>query len=83
MIEPDQKAFISLYPNPTRANFSILIPADEQLLAVRILDVQGREMYRREAVAKPFHFSPEIPEGLYLVEIETTQSYEVIRLIIH
>ncbi|MEM9023666.1 MAG: T9SS type A sorting domain-containing protein, partial [Bacteroidota bacterium] len=80
--EQDRETAMVLYPNPTSGNFSMRIPAQEQLRSLRIVDLQGRVVYQHMGQAQAAGFSPNLPAGSYLVEVQTTRSQAMLRLLV-
>ena len=68
-----QGAFkLSLTPNPSRNEFSLIVHSDnQQAIQLRVLDVNGKSLY--EIKGKPeqsFRFGGSLLSGVYLVEVK-------------
>jgi CubicO group peptidase (beta-lactamase class C family) len=70
---------ISVYPNPGNQQIRLHIPENEQLIQVIVRDIQGRElMLIRKADDL---MSLELPEGMYILEVETDKQRSFINYI--
>jgi len=66
---------ISLYPNPSTGNLTIDFHGKETTAEIRLLNLQGSEMYRascHQQLAKKINIS-KLPRGMYLVLIKTPE----------
>jgi hypothetical protein len=73
---------VKLYPNPCTMSFSLELPPSMVGCHIRLLDVAGREV-----VPSTGYFSGEfdvsgLPRGLYLLEIHSKTSMQVIKLVL-
>jgi PKD repeat protein len=74
---------ITVYPNPTTGKLSIL-SKNHQITALRVLDATGREVRTTEALKTKSHsFNIDyLPQGIYFLEIITSQGSELKKLIL-
>ena len=80
----------TISPNPSNGNFVVDIPElqqDGSDVSVRVLDAQGKEVYRRFAILpagpqQTRHRLPTVPAGVYQVVVAYEGQRHVSRLVI-
>jgi hypothetical protein len=81
--EPEGVVRMSLFPNPTASNFTLVLPPNVPNVQVRVLDLAGREVVAAGAygVGSPPVGVEWLPAGVYFVEVVLRGQVEVIKLV--
>lgn len=70
----------SVYPNPSAANFTLLM--DENTHAeISLIDLTGRELLHDKNVSSKFSFGSELTKGIYLLKLTTPTDSKIFKLI--
>ena len=62
---------VTAFPNPSTGSFSLHLPADLQVVDVRILDLSGRRVFAQQNVAAEQTISHNLAAGMYLLEVSS------------
>ena len=78
---------LEVYPNPMFGNESLMIklPATERPSRLNILDLNGRARYsemQEPSAGKTIRLSPNLPTGMYLIQMQTETKQETRKLIV-
>ncbi len=78
-----QNPTISLYPNPTKSNFTLTLPPNTSTCTLKIHDITGREVApaRTYRAGDPPVDVTHLSAGLYFVEVRVKDRVEVIKLV--
>jgi hypothetical protein len=72
----------TVYPNPSASVFKILVQSsNEEMIQVRVYDVQGRLITAISSPNKTIQFGNEIQKGIYFAQIKQGQQTVVVKLI--
>lgn len=71
ILEPDSQLGLSIYPNPTQGNITVICSEPIESLALYAMD--GRLLYQEKTLPNTSQkiLLPAIPQGLYLLKVET------------
>lgn len=74
----------NLYPNPAKENVSIeLLKQASSLVTIKMFDMQGREVYTIRTVEMKQNIDlRNIPDGLYLVSVQSSESKHFQKLVV-
>ena len=74
---------VKVFPNPTTSNFNIqVITANQQQVAVNVLDVQGRVIKSfKVAPYQTINLGAELKAGSYLLEVKQGNSLKTTRVV--
>jgi hypothetical protein len=74
----------AVYPNPTKGEINIRVADNNRLIALEVLDLNGRVIYREESLQESFHRfnAPAASKGLYFVRVHTTEGTAVQKVMI-
>lgn len=69
----------AVYPNPSKGEINLRVSDNNRLIAVEVLDLNGRIIYREEGLRDSFHRfnTPSASKGLYFVRIHTEEGTAV------
>lgn len=76
-----QNSDVLLYPNPTELNGEIYIEVSAQSVA-RVVDVQGRDVFKWDLIQGINQKSFELPSGIYYVNILSQSQNNTIKWIV-
>lgn len=76
--EPD----IKLYPNPAHRHFTVKTGSDIEVHKIRIVNIDGRVVYKDENVADRNVDVSALPAGYYIVELDTGKGIQQQKLVI-
>lgn len=63
---------VAVFPNPFIENFSIKLPADEQMVSLQIFNAEGQ--FLKEYFENKTDFKlTDLPKGLYIINVKTTK----------
>ncbi|MDC1452418.1 T9SS type A sorting domain-containing protein [Vicingaceae bacterium] len=83
---PEEGIVFSLYPNPTKEEFTLVAPTTKESLTIEILDTKGQLVYRKEipAISARIHKIDisSIANGIYFVKINSGSIFKIEKLII-
>ena len=79
-LESNTKSPISIYPNPFSNYIKIDKPIDIQITTLRVYDLFGHQVLYSEADLNEI-FLPDLSQGVYLVELTTSNEKFINRLI--
>jgi len=80
---PSEEMSVKVFPNPTTSNFNLqVITAGEELVKVRVLDVQGR--FIKEVKVQPYqtvNMGAELKAGTYMIEVRQGSQVKTTRVL--
>ena len=83
---PEEGIVFSLYPNPTKEEFTLVAPTTKESLTIEIFDTKGQLVYRKEipAISARIHKIDvsSIANGIYFVKINSGSIFKIEKLII-
>lgn len=75
---------ISLYPNPNKGTFSIDLPVTMNNVSLHIIDLSGKKIFDVTNYSSGTLISiNDIAKGLYLVNVNTDQTSEILKFVVH
>ena len=77
--EEQQEQWITVYPNPSRGIFTVNLYKEA---TITMYDLNGREVFRKEAHAGSNTINPGLAPGSYALKIRNNQDSKVVRMII-
>ena len=79
--ENSESSGISVYPNPTYNGFTISFPHVDNSVDIVLMDMTGREVYRRKSFSETFFLDvSEIKSGLYLLKVTGSNRSETFKV---
>ena len=74
---------ISLSPNPSRSNFSLLIRSSKQdAVTIRVMDVNGKIVYAAKGMPEQsIHFGDALMSSVYLVEVRQGDEVKMVKAV--
>ncbi|MBX7183197.1 MAG: T9SS type A sorting domain-containing protein, partial [Bacteroidia bacterium] len=79
--DPNQANLISIYPNPSKAGFTIARNGIEGQVEFRVWDVTGKVYYQANLSNEPIELGQELVPGFYFVTITHESGNQVFKLI--
>jgi aminopeptidase N len=71
---------ISVFPNPFTEDFSIKLPADERIVSLQIFNTKGQVVKQFNEDKTDFNL-PEIENGMYILNVNTSKNCHVKKII--
>lgn len=69
-----------VFPNPFSNKFSIIVPGNEKIQNMRLFSASGK-LVREKTGQNSFYSFPFLPDGIYLVEITTSKSVFIQKIV--
>ena len=83
VLERDESATLTAYPNPTTGELNLTLPlAEGERGSLVLYDLAGRELFRRAVRSDRYHTTLDVPAGVYLLRLETASSRWARRVVV-
>ena len=82
---PALEQSVKVWPNPTQGHFQLELPANADAYSLRLVNLQGQVVHSAEVISDgaPLDIQPqELAQGIYYLQIRTTEFNRTVRIVV-